>query len=79
MEVVKKIVKNRKANPPEHGEELMLDKILDYSEDEVLQFSDSITFTVGGFHTTGNCEYYWTFTVGYSIPQAIVSITEHLL
>ena len=61
MDVVKKIVKDRKANPPEHGEELMLDKILDYSDDEALQFSDSIAFIVGGFHTTGNCEYYCRF------------------
>lgn len=54
MEVVKKIVNNRKAHPPEHGEELMVDLIIDYSDDEEFQFSDSLTFTIGGFHTTGN-------------------------
>ena len=56
MAIIKKMVKDRKTHPPEHGEELMLDKILDYSEDEELEFSDAFAFVVGGFHTTGNCK-----------------------
>ena len=56
MNVIKRIVKHRKAHPPEHGEELLLDLVLDYSEDEELQLCDSLTFAVGGFHTTGNCK-----------------------
>lgn len=52
--VLKEIVKNRKAHPPEHGEELMLDLIIDYSDDEEYQFCEALTFTIGGFHTTGN-------------------------
>lgn len=54
MDVVQKIVKHRKTHPPEHGEELILDLILDYSEDAELQFSESLAYTIGGFHTTGN-------------------------
>ena len=60
MGIVKRIVKLRKAQPPEHGEELLLDLVLDYSDDEELQFSDSLTFTIGGFHTTGNCK--WSYS-----------------
>ena len=56
MGIIKRIVKHRKAHPPEHGEELLLDLVLDYSDDEEFQFSDSLTFIIGGFHTTGNCK-----------------------
>lgn len=52
--VLRDIVKNRKAHPPEHGEELMLDLILDYSDDEEYQDCEALVFTIGGFHTTGN-------------------------
>ena len=55
--ITNEMVKHRKENPPQHGEELLLDLILDYTDDEELQFSDALTFVIGGFHTTGNGTY----------------------
>ena len=56
-------MKNRKAHPPEHGEELMLDLILDYSDDEEYQDCEALVFTIGGFHTTGNCKDYSIYLI----------------
>ena len=53
--LVKLMVSHRKKNPPKHGEELLLDILLDYTEDEELQLSDGLAYVIGGFHTTGNC------------------------
>ena len=53
--LVKLMVSHRKKNPPKHGEELLLDILLDYTEDEELQLSDGLVYVIGGFHTTGNC------------------------
>ncbi|KAK3588054.1 hypothetical protein CHS0354_012100 [Potamilus streckersoni] len=48
------VIKDRKKIPPKTGEELLIDIILEKSEDEEIHLSDSIAFVVGGFHTTAN-------------------------
>ena len=55
-ETIGKIVKKRKSQPTHQREELMLDMIIGYTDDEEQQVSDALIFTVGGFHTTGNCK-----------------------
>ncbi|XP_060554899.1 cytochrome P450 20A1-like [Ruditapes philippinarum] len=52
--IANEMVKHRKENPPEHGEELLLDLLLDYTDDEELQSADALVYVIGGFHTTGN-------------------------
>ncbi|XP_052805884.1 cytochrome P450 20A1-like [Mya arenaria] len=47
------IVKHRRAHPPEHGEELFLDVLLDGDNDEVIS-CDALAYVIGGFHTSGN-------------------------
>lgn len=54
MATIKRMLKHRKDDPPQHGEELLLDLLLDYTEDEELQNSDAVGYVIGGFHTTGN-------------------------
>ena len=54
-------MRHRKENPPQHGEELLLDLILDYTDDEELQFSDALIYVIGGFHTTGTGTFIKTF------------------
>lgn len=49
--IIQRIMRDRKDNPPKHGEEFMLDYLLDYTGDEEIQFSDSIVFAVAGYHT----------------------------
>ena len=49
------IMKKRRASPPEHGEELLIDILLD-GEDEDIMLSDALVYVIGGFHTTGNRE-----------------------
>ncbi|KAL3831794.1 hypothetical protein ACJMK2_023498 [Sinanodonta woodiana] len=48
------VIKERKKNRPKTGEEILIDIILEKTEDEEIQLSDSIAFVVGGFHTTAN-------------------------
>lgn len=43
-----------KKNPPKHGEELFLDLLEDFTDDEETQFADALVYIIGGFHTTGN-------------------------
>ena len=53
-QTTKKVVDDRKAHPPAPGEELLLDLIIEYTNDDKIQFADALTFTIGGFHTTGS-------------------------
>ncbi|XP_056007018.1 cytochrome P450 20A1-like [Ostrea edulis] len=53
-ELVKKTVVNRKKLKKDTDEYLFIDALLDFSTDEELIFSESTTFIIGGFHTTGN-------------------------
>ena len=72
--IIIKVAEDRKKNPVPNGEELFIDLILDHDEDEERQLSDTISYVVGGFHTTGNgkessscfftcsCKYFWRYT-----------------
>lgn len=51
---VKKVIKHRQDNPPPGGEELLIDVLMDNSLTEEQIISDSISYIVGGFHTTSN-------------------------
>ncbi|XP_052251216.1 cytochrome P450 20A1-like [Dreissena polymorpha] len=51
--VIDSILKERKKSPPQHGEELLIDLLLD-KEDPDVTFYDSLVYVIGGFHTTGN-------------------------
>lgn len=53
-EAIRKILGDRKASPPGPGEEILVDSLISFSEDEDQQLADALTYTVGGFHTTGN-------------------------
>jgi cytochrome P450 len=55
-ELVKKTVNNRRKQKTDKDEHLLIDALLDFSSDEELIFSDSTSFVIGGFHTTGNRE-----------------------
>lgn len=46
--LIKKMLNDRKSNPPNKGEETLLDMIIDYSPDEELQHADVLLFTAGG-------------------------------
>ncbi|XP_053373354.1 cytochrome P450 20A1-like [Mercenaria mercenaria] len=52
--VANRMVQHRKDDPPQHGEELLLDLMLDYTDDKELQNADALAYVIGGFHTTGN-------------------------
>ncbi|KAH3717277.1 cytochrome P450 20A1-like [Dreissena polymorpha] len=52
--VLLQIFRDRKRNPPRAGEELFLDVLMEYTEDEEVQFCDALVYTIGGFHTAGN-------------------------
>ncbi|KAH3778215.1 hypothetical protein DPMN_179669 [Dreissena polymorpha] len=54
--VLLQIFRDRKRNPPRAGEELFLDVLMEYTEDEEVQFCDALVYTIGGFHTAGNCK-----------------------
>ena len=53
--IVQRIVSERKANP-EHGEEVLLDALIDSTDDEEMQFSESVVYAYIGVHVTGICE-----------------------
>lgn len=65
-ELVKKTVVNRKKLKKDTDEYLFIDALLDFSTDEELIFSESTTFIIGGFHTTGNRESAFLHFTGYS-------------
>lgn len=48
------MLKNRKEDPPQHGGELLLDLVLDYTDDEEIHKGDTLLYVIGGYHTTGN-------------------------
>ncbi|XP_033762755.1 cytochrome P450 20A1-like [Pecten maximus] len=53
--LIAKVVKHRRDDPPIQGKELLIDFVIKHSGgDDELITSDAITYTVGGFHTTGN-------------------------
>ena len=54
-EIVQRIVNERKANP-EHSEEILLDALIDFTDDEEMQFSESVVYGFIGSHVTGTCE-----------------------
>ena len=45
------MIRDRKANPPNQGEETLLDMIINYSNYEDLQHADALQFTTGGQYT----------------------------
>lgn len=47
-------LKEREAHGTEDRDFLLIDAILDHHDDEEKRFADCISYTVGGFHTTGN-------------------------
>ena len=54
--IVRNVMKERKTNPTA-GHQRFIDVLLENElpEDQIL--SDCISYMVGGFHTSGNCEY----------------------
>ncbi|KAL4222448.1 hypothetical protein ACF0H5_018487 [Mactra antiquata] len=52
--ITKEVVKKRKEDPPKHGEELLVDLLIDYTDDVEIQNCDALVYVIGGFHTTGN-------------------------
>lgn len=49
--IIQRVMRERKENPPKQGEEFMLDYLLDFTDDEEIQFADSMCFAVAGYHT----------------------------
>ena len=49
-------VKERESHGAESRDYLLIDAIIGHHPDEERRFADAITYTVGGFHTTGNCK-----------------------
>ena len=47
---------NERKAKPEHGEEVLLDALIDFTDDEELQFSESVVYAYIGLHLTGTCE-----------------------
>ncbi|KAL4227899.1 hypothetical protein ACF0H5_013340 [Mactra antiquata] len=62
--IAEEMVKQRKLDPPKHGEELLLDLLIDLTDDVDVQNADALAYVVAGFHTTGYmlswCLYYLT-------------------
>ena len=54
-------MRERKENPPKQGEEFMLDYLLDFTDDEEIQFADSMCFAVAGYHTLAYCKLRYIF------------------
>ena len=51
IQLIKTMIRDRKANPPNQGEETLLDMIINYSNYEDLQHADALQFTTGGQYT----------------------------
>ena len=54
---VRNVVKARKDNPSINGSELLIDVLIETATNEDTLISDAISYVVGGFHTTANCEF----------------------
>ncbi len=55
--IMKKVADHRLENPPQPGDELVVDAILSLDLPEESKMSDMVSVMVAGFHTTGLCEY----------------------
>lgn len=59
-------MEEREAHGAESRDFILLDAIIGHHDDEDKRFADTITYFVGGFHTTGNRKEHFTkhtFTV----------------
>lgn len=54
-EIIQRAVKRRLAYGQESKDFILLDAIINHHDDKNNQNADAITYTIGGFHTTGNC------------------------
>ena len=54
IKTVNNIVQHRKEETKQGT--LLIDDMVEFAESEEVVNSDSITFLVGAFHTTGNCK-----------------------
>ena len=52
--IVDHAVQERLAHGDEARDFILLDAIIAHNKDPDTRFADAITYTVGGFHTTGN-------------------------
>lgn len=66
IELIKTMIRDRKANPPKQGEETLLDMIINYSNYEDLQHADALQFTTGG-----------QYTVEYMLACVIYYVATH--
>ena len=56
-ELIQKMLKDRKSDPPKKGEETLLDLIINYSDDEEQQLAECLEFTTAGLHGMEFCKY----------------------
>lgn len=52
--IIKRTLDHRKKNPAKKGELLMIDILIENCQDEDTLLSETFSFIIGGFHTTGN-------------------------
>ena len=58
-DTMQKVLEDRRNNPPQGSERLFIDALLESDMPEETQKNDMIAVLIGGFHTTGLCE--WKF------------------
>ena len=54
--IVARAVKEREAHGTESRDFLLLDAVIGHHPDEERRYADAVSYTVGGFHTSGNCK-----------------------
>ncbi|KAL4227902.1 hypothetical protein ACF0H5_013343 [Mactra antiquata] len=52
--IAEEMVKQRKVDPPKHGEELLIDLLIDFTEDVDVQNADALLYAAAGFHTNAH-------------------------
>ena len=60
--IIEQAIEQRRNNPPiEKGEELLIDLLMEYWEDDEMTKIESLVFLSGGNHTTANCMFLNSF------------------
>ena len=54
--LVSQMIRDRKMNPPKPGDEVLLDYIISYSDDEGLQEADALEFSTAGQFVLEYCK-----------------------
>ena len=52
IDLIQRMIKQRKASPPKEGEETFLDMVISYSPDEEVQHADALQFSTAGQYCT---------------------------